>query len=46
MLRKQKKLGKYEIPREMKSVENLIRPLPLGHIKIMFFLKLVTKKPA
>ena len=47
MLRMQeaKKLAKYEIPREINTVENLSRLLPFNRIKITFFPMLVTKKP-
>ena len=45
MLWRQKKSAKYEIHRTINTVENLTQHLPFGHIKLVFFLKTVTKKP-
>ena len=40
-----KNSAKYEIPREMKTVENSTQRATFGYIKIMFFFpKVVTKK--
>ena len=41
-----KNSAKYEIPREMKTVENSTQHATFGYIKIMFFFfpKVVTKK--
>ena len=39
------KSGSYEVPREMKTVENYTQHLPFPHINYCFFPKVVTKKP-
>ena len=45
MLRKQQKSAEYEIQRERIILKNFSQHLPFGHIKLMFFLTLVTKRP-
>ena len=44
MLRKQQKPAEYEIQRERIILKNFSQHLPFGHIKLMFFLTLVTKR--
>ena len=43
MLRKKQKFVDYE--REMIIFKNFTQNLPFSHIKLMFFLTLVTKRP-